>query len=60
MRYDTVPTLISGSSLHVYEMHSKNLKDAFVIVSRFHFVENVIILGDRINFFIGHNGHDDV
>ncbi len=60
MRYDTVPALISGTTLRVYEIHSKNLKGAFAVTSRFHFVENVVILGDRINFVTNHIGGDGV
>lgn len=50
LRYNTVPALTSEMSLRVYEIHSKNLRGAFAAVSRFHFVENVVVLGDRINF----------
>ncbi|MFZ1081127.1 MAG: ABC transporter ATP-binding protein [Candidatus Kryptoniota bacterium] len=60
MRYDTVPALISGTRLRVYEMHLKNLKDAFAAISRFHFVENVVILGDRISFVANHLGGGSV
>lgn len=54
LRYDTVAALTSGTSLHVYEIHSRNLSEAYAIVSKFDFVENVTILGDRINFVTNH------
>jgi len=50
LRYDTVSALTSETTVHVYEILSKNLSDAHAVVSKFDFVENVIILGDRINF----------
>jgi ABC-2 type transport system ATP-binding protein len=53
LRYNTVPALTSEMSLRVYEIHSENLRGAFAAVSRFHFVENVVVLGDRINFVTG-------
>jgi ABC-2 type transport system ATP-binding protein len=50
LRYDTVSALTSETSLHVFEIHSKNLSKAHETISKFSFVESVTILGDRINF----------
>ena len=50
LRYDTVSALTSETSLHVFEIHSKNLSAAYEAIAKFNFIENVIILGDRINF----------
>ncbi len=50
LRYDTVAALTAESTLHVYEIHSRNLSEAYAVVSKFDFVDNVTILGDRIDF----------
>ncbi len=50
LRFSTVPALTSELSLRVYEIHSKNLRGAYAVVSRFRFINNVVVLGDRINF----------
>ncbi len=52
LRYDSVPALLSQIPLHVYEVHSRKLKDAFTIVSGFDFTENPVVLGDRISFVV--------
>ncbi|HEY9166346.1 MAG TPA: ABC transporter ATP-binding protein [Candidatus Kryptonia bacterium] len=60
LRYDSVAALTSETHLHVYEIHSRNLGEAHAVVSKFKFVENVIILGDRINFVTDHHTEMDV
>ena len=50
LRYDTVASITSETPLHVFEIHTVNLGEAYSIVSKFDFAENVMILGDRINF----------
>lgn len=50
LRYNSVPALISETSLHVFEVHSRNLKRAFEVVSGFDFAESLVVLGDRISF----------
>lgn len=50
LRYDTVAALTAETTLHVYEIHSRNLSEAYAVVSKFDFVDNVTILGDRIDF----------
>jgi ABC-2 type transport system ATP-binding protein len=60
LRYDTVSTLTSETSLHVFEIHSRNLSEAYETISKFSFVENVIILGDRINFVTNRLSQNDV
>ncbi|MCL4538418.1 MAG: ABC transporter ATP-binding protein [Bacteroidetes bacterium] len=52
LRYNSVPALISGVSLHVFEVHSRNLKGAFTVISGFDFAENLVVLGDRISFLV--------
>jgi drug efflux transport system ATP-binding protein len=60
LKYDTVQMLTSETSVHVFEIHSKNLSEVYATVSKFNFVENVIILGDRINFVTNHFSGNDV
>ncbi|MGO9482392.1 MAG: ABC transporter ATP-binding protein [Candidatus Kryptoniota bacterium] len=60
LRYDKVATLTSETPLGVYEIHLKNLKEGFDVVSRFDFVENVVMLGDRINFVTRNSNIDNV
>jgi ABC-2 type transport system ATP-binding protein len=50
LKYDSVSALTSQTNLRVFEIHSKNLSQVYSVVSKFNFVENVIILGDRISF----------
>ncbi len=50
LRYNSVPGLISEVPLHVFEVHSRNLREAFRVVSDFDFAENLVVLGDRISF----------
>ncbi len=52
LRYNSVPALINEMSLHVFEIHSKNLRNAFAVVSGFDFAENLVVLGDRISFLV--------
>lgn len=52
LRYNSVSALISEVSLHVFEVHSRNLKEAFTIISGFDFAENLVVLGDRISFLV--------
>jgi len=60
LRYDTISALTSQSLLHVYEVYSSNLKKAHAVVSKFNFIENVIILGDRIDFVTNQVPKEDV
>jgi ABC-2 type transport system ATP-binding protein len=60
LRFDTVSNLTSQTSLHVYEVHSKNLGKAYSIVSKLDFVGNAMILGDRINFVTNHSSEKDL
>ncbi len=52
LRYNSVPALIEEMSLHVFEVHSRNLKEAFKAVSGFDFARNLVVLGDRITFLV--------
>lgn len=52
LKYDSVPSLISSVPLHVFEVHSRNLKDAFTVVSAFDYAEDLVVLGDRISFIV--------
>lgn len=60
LRYDTVSALTSETSLHVFEIHSKNLGRMYDTISKFNFVENVIMLGDRINFVTNHFSEEEI
>ncbi len=60
LRYDAVSALTSETSLHVFEIHSQNLSKAYDAISKFSFVGNVIILGDRINFVASHFSEKDL
>lgn len=60
MRYNSVPALISEMSLHVFEIHSRNLKEAFDIVSEFDFARNLVVLGDRVTFLVSEDSLDYV
>ncbi len=48
--FDPVSAITANAKVHVYEITTKNIRAAFDIVSTFSFVENVTILGDRIDF----------
>lgn len=50
LRYDTAEVMTASTSLHVFEIVTRNLKAAFEIVSKSRIAENVIVLGDRIDF----------
>ncbi len=50
LRYNSVPALTSEMALHVFEIHSRNLKDAFKTISGFDFAHDPVVLGDRISF----------
>jgi drug efflux transport system ATP-binding protein len=50
LEYNSVPSLISEMSLHVFEVHSRNLRGAFSVVSGFEFAQDLVVLGDRITF----------
>ena len=60
LRYDSVPVLISGMSLHVFEIHSGNLKGAFDVVSEFDLARNLVVIGDRITFLVAEDFLDKV
>jgi ABC-2 type transport system ATP-binding protein len=60
LRYDTVAALTSETALHVYEIHSKNLSEAYALVSKLDSVEKVTILGDRIDFVTNHSLGENV
>lgn len=60
LRYDSVPALLSGTPLHVYEVHSRRLKEAFGVVSTFDFAENLVVLGDRITFVASDESRDKI
>ncbi|MCL4538737.1 MAG: ABC transporter ATP-binding protein [Bacteroidetes bacterium] len=60
LKYNSVPDLLSETSLHVYEVHSRRLKDAFRVVSAFGFAENPVVLGDRISFVASDESRDEV
>ncbi|MCL4511560.1 MAG: ABC transporter ATP-binding protein [Bacteroidetes bacterium] len=60
LRYNTVPALTSEMALRVYEIHSRNLKEAFAVVSRFNVAENLVVLGDRISFVTAEFSQDKV
>ncbi len=60
LRYNDVPSLISEMSLRVFEVHSRNLKDAFAVISGFDFAENPVVLGDRISFLVPEASRDKV
>ncbi len=50
LRYNSVPALTSEMALHVFEIHARNLKDAFKTISGFDFAHDPVVLGDRISF----------
>ena len=52
LRYNTVPNIIAEMSLRVFSIHSRNLKQAFDVVSGFGFARNLVVLGDRITFLV--------
>ncbi len=60
LRYDTVSNLTSETSLHVFEVHSRNLSDVYNIVSKFNFVESAMILGDRVDFVMDRDSPQEV
>ncbi len=60
LRYNSVPALIAEMSLHVFEIHSRNLKGAFEIVSGFDFARNLVVLGDRITFLVAEDSLQNV
>ncbi len=60
LRYNSVPALISEMSLHVFEVHSRNLKGAFSVVSGFEFAQDLVVLGDRITFVTPETSRDKV
>ena len=60
LRYNTVQALTSEMSLRVYEIHSRNLRGAFTIVSRFNFVNDIVVLGDRISFVTNQSSESNV
>lgn len=60
LKYDTVPGLISGTPLHVFEVHSRNLKEAFRVVSGFDFARDLVVLGDRIMFLAPEDAKEKV
>ncbi|HUI31707.1 MAG TPA: ABC transporter ATP-binding protein [Candidatus Acidoferrales bacterium] len=60
LRYDTVTALTSETSLMVFEIHSENLSKAYDVVSKFGFVDNVTILGDRIDFVADHSSESNI
>ncbi len=60
LRYNSVPALISGMPLHVFEVHSRNLRGAFSVVSGFEFAQDLVVLGDRITFVTPETSRDKV
>ncbi|MCL5021204.1 MAG: ABC transporter ATP-binding protein, partial [Bacteroidetes bacterium] len=54
LRFDTAAAITTDTTLHVFEIITRNLKAAFEIVSGFEIAENVIVLGDRIDFLTKH------
>lgn len=52
LRYNSVPAMLSEISIHVFEVHSRNLKEAFGVVSGFEFTRDLVVLGDRITFVV--------
>lgn len=60
LKYNTVPALIGEMSLHVFEVHSRNLKEAFKVVLGFDFAQNLVVLGDRITFLVAEESVQNV
>ncbi len=60
LRYNSVSALISETPLRVFEVHSRNLKGAFAVVSGFDFAEELVVLGDRITFITDEASHEKV
>ncbi len=60
LRYNSVPALISEVSLRVFEVHSRNLRGAFSVVSGFEFAKDLVVLGDRITFVTPEASRDKV
>jgi len=60
LRYNSVEALSAETELHVYEIHSKNLKAAFDVISRFEFTQNLVVLGDRISFVTSNSSDEKV
>lgn len=60
LRYDSVPAMLSEVSVHVFEVHSRNLKEAFAVVSMFGFARDLVVLGDRITFVVPETSRGEV
>jgi drug efflux transport system ATP-binding protein len=60
LRFNSVPALISETPVHVFEAHSRKLREAYAVISGFDFVGDLVVLGDRISFVVPEGSRESV